>query len=96
MADDDGIRRITIRYVHDDAGLRQEFDQRLALFLRAHPPHCRWDITPLVDALDQLGRAIPSMDITLRSDAARAELRVSLDFGLLRIPAETATLPPAP
>ncbi|MBB6345833.1 hypothetical protein ACWGH8_35910 [Nonomuraea muscovyensis] len=85
MTDDDRIQEITIHYVHDDTHLRRDFDHRLALFLRAQPAHRRWDITPLVDALDQLGRRIPSVEVTLRRDPARAELAVSLDFDLLSI-----------
>lgn len=88
MTGDDRIREITIRYVHGDTRLRRDFDHRLALFLRAQPAHRRWDITPLVDALAQLGRQIPSVEVTLRCDPARAELQVSLDFDLLRIPRE--------
>ncbi|WP_431920979.1 hypothetical protein [Nonomuraea jabiensis] len=88
MTDSDRIQEITIRYVHGDARLRRDFDHRLALFLRAQPTHHRWDITPLVDALDQLGRRIPRVEVTLRCDPAHAELQVSLDFGLRPIPRE--------
>ncbi|MFF5209088.1 hypothetical protein [Streptosporangium sp. NPDC000396] len=88
MTDDDRIQEIAIRYVHNDDHLRREFDHQFALFLRSLPPYHRWDITPLVDALDQLGKRIPSVEVRLRRDPARSELQVSLDFGLLRIPAE--------
>lgn len=88
MTSDDGIQQITLCYVHDDNHQRREFDRRIAVFLRTRPAHHRWDITPLVDALDQLGRRIPGIEVSLRHDPARAELQASLDFALPRISEE--------
>ncbi|WP_344967367.1 hypothetical protein [Streptosporangium fragile] len=92
MTDDDRSQELTIRYVHDDEALRREFDRGLALFLRGHRVHDRWDITPLVETLDQLGRRIPSIRVRLRRRPPQAELQVSLEFGLPPIP----DTPPVP
>lgn len=88
MVDDGDDRELVIRYVHDDEKLRREFDNRLALYLRAQPGHARWDITPLVVALDQLGQQIPRMLVRLRRQPGKEELEACIRLELAPIPPE--------
>ncbi|HEY9522965.1 MAG TPA: hypothetical protein VIR33_06985 [Thermopolyspora sp.] len=85
MTNDDQGQELALAYVHDDEALRREFDQRLARFLRVERTHDRWNITPLVDTLDQLGQRIPSVYVRLRHQRTTRELHVSLEFDLRRI-----------
>ncbi|GLX11373.1 hypothetical protein [Microbispora sp. NBRC 16548] len=93
MIDDGDGRELVIRYVHDDEKLRREFDNRLARYLRGQPGHARWDITPLVVALDQLGHQIPSMLVRLRRLPGKAELEACIELELAPIPPERGPAP---
>ncbi|MEU7916716.1 hypothetical protein [Microbispora bryophytorum] len=93
MIDDGDDRELVIRYVHDDEKLRREFDNRLARYLRAQPGHARWDITPLVVALDQLGQQIPSMLVRLRRLPGKKELEACIRLELAPIPPERGPAP---
>ena len=83
--DESETHEITLRYARDEESLRRDFGHRLALFLRRAT--CRWDITPLVDTVGQLGAQIPEVTVRLRHRPATGELRVSLEFGLAPVPA---------
>lgn len=81
MPGDDVDREITLIYVRDDDTLRREFAHLLALFLNRPSPY-RFDITPLVEALDQLGQQIPRLLVRLRRSATGQHLCVTLNFEL--------------
>ncbi|MFF4129361.1 hypothetical protein ACFYYP_38105 [Microbispora rosea] len=93
MIDEGDDRELVIRYVHDDEKLRREFDNRLARYLRAQPGHARWDITPLVVALDQLGQQIPNMLVRLRRLPGKEELEACIELELALIPPERGPAP---
>lgn len=81
MPGHDAGEEIAIRYVRNDERLRREFDHRLAMFLTQPAPQ-RSDITPLVEALDQLGQRIPSLLVRLRRPTTGQGLQVALEFEL--------------
>ncbi|MEU6742092.1 OsmC family protein [Streptosporangium sandarakinum] len=80
-------RGTALRYVRGDERLRREFDNLLARFLREQPDHGRWDVTPLVEALDRLGRQIPRLLVRLSRHPPEEALRVCVEFDLPVIPA---------
>ncbi|KIQ64628.1 hypothetical protein TR51_10355 [Kitasatospora griseola] len=63
------------RYRHGDAARRAEFDRALGRYLRGR--HDRWDVTPLLEALDRLGEDIGDVSLTLRP-APAGRLRVTI------------------
>jgi len=82
--DESETHEITLRYTRDEEPVRRDFGHRLALFLRRAAG--RWDITPLVDTVGQLGRRIPEVTVRLRHRPTTGELRVSLEFELAPAP----------
>ncbi|WP_431676749.1 hypothetical protein [Kitasatospora sp. KL5] len=82
--------RLSAHYHHDDAPRRADFDRALGRYLRGH--HDPWDVTPLLEALERLGRDVDDITLTLEREAGgalTATLRCALE------PTEAAAARPA-